>query len=444
MELPDYVRVCIRALEEAGFSAYAVGGCVRDSLLGRTPHDFDLCTEARPEQTQAVFAEYPLALAGVKHGTVGVVTEGGLVEITTFRQEGGYADSRRPDWVAFLTDVREDLARRDFTVNAMAFSPTRGLQDPFGGAEDLRNRVLRTVGDPEERFEEDALRILRGVRFCAAYSLTPEAETLRAMFQKAALLDRLARERVFEELNRLLPQIDAQQLILFGPVLAAAIPELGPMLGFDQHSPHHAYDLYTHVAHVVEAVPPEPVLRWAALLHDLGKIPCFTQDETGRGHFYGHAQAGAAMADAVLHRLKAPTALREQVVTLIGSHMVRLEPDKKLLRRRLNQMGPELVRELLCLQRADMGSKGTGQDEGAYFDEIQALLDEILRERDCFGLKDLAVNGRDLMALGYAGKEIGQELDRLLDLVMEEALPNTREALLKAAEKSGGCYDAGK
>ena len=436
MDIPAYVGGCMEALEQAGFAAYAVGGCVRDALLGRTPHDFDLCTDARPEQTRAVFSGRPLVLAGEKHGTVGVVTPEGVVEITTFRQEGGYGDNRRPDWVDFITDLREDLARRDFTVNAMAYSPARGLADPFGGRQDLEKKILRAVGDPDTRFREDSLRILRGVRFCAAYGLTPDAETEAAMLRQAHLMEHLARERVFEELNRLLPNITAPQLLRFAPVLAAVIPELGPMIGFDQHSPHHAYDLYTHVAHVVEAVPGEPVLRWAALLHDIGKVPTFTRDENGRGHFYGHAQAGEDMAEQVLRRLKAPTALREQVKQLIGLHMTRLEPEKKRLRRMLNRLGTDTVLRLLDLQQADMGSKGTGTaEEMGQFAPVRELLAEILAEDSCLSLKDLAVNGSDLMALGYSGREIGRELDRLLELVLEETLPNTREALLAAAKE---------
>ena len=436
MDIPAYVGGCMEALEQAGFAAYAVGGCVRDALLGRTPHDFDLCTDARPEQTRAVFSGYPLVLAGEKHGTVGVVTPEGVVEITTFRQEGGYGDNRRPDWVDFITDLREDLARRDFTVNAMAYSPARGLADPFGGRQDLERKILRAVGDPDTRFREDSLRILRGVRFCAAYGLTPDPETEAAMLRQAHLMEHLARERVFEELNRLLPKINAPQLLRFAPVLAAVIPELGPMIGFDQHSPHHAYDLYTHVAHVVEAVPGEPVLRWAALLHDIGKVPTFTRDENGRGHFYGHAQAGEDMAEQVLRRLKAPTALREQVKQLIGLHMTRLEPEKKRLRRMLNRLGTDTVLRLLDLQEADMGSKGTGTaEEMGQFAPVRELLAEILAEDSCLSLKDLAVNGSDLMALGYSGREIGRELDRLLELVLEETLPNTREALLAAAKE---------
>ena len=431
MDIPAYVGDCIEALEGAGFAAYAVGGCVRDALLCRTPHDFDLCTDARPEQTRAAFSGRPLVLAGEKHGTVGVVTPEGVVEITTFRQEGGYGDNRRPDWVDFITDLREDLARRDFTVNAMAYSPARGLADPFGGRQDLEKKILRAVGDPDTRFREDSLRILRGVRFCAAYGLTPDAETEAAMLRQAHLMEHLARERVFEELNKLLPDINAPQLLRFAPVLAAVIPELGPMIGFDQHSPHHAYDLYTHVAHVTAGVSRDLTVRWAALLHDIGKIPTFTRDETGRGHFYGHAPTGAKMAREVLLRLKAPGAMVQTVPTLIANHMLRLDPDRKQLRRQIRRLGFDAVEKLLDLQEADMTSKGTGEEEGRnFFPQIRALLMQIRAEEDVLAVKDLAVNGNDLLALGLRGKQIGQALDIVLGAVIDERLENEKEAEL--------------
>ena len=436
MVLPDHIIYCIDTLEAAGFAAYAVGGCVRDWLLGICPHDYDLCTAATPDQIQELFHRHTLVTAGIKHGTVGVVFPEGVVEITTFRTEGGYTDGRHPDWVRFVSDIEEDLARRDLTVNAMAYSPTRGLIDPFGGQKDLQNKILRAVGEPAARFQEDPLRILRGVRFAARFGLEPEPSTEKAMTELAGLMDVLARERVFDELCKLLPLITAADLIRYRHILTQPIPELASAIGFDQRSPHHAYDLFTHVAHVTEAVPPEVTLRWAALLHDVGKVPSFTTDETGRGHFYGHARVGAKIADGILRRLKAPTALREQAVRLIDLHMTRLEPDRKLLRRRLSRLGQETVEGMLALQMADMGSKGTGhEDELAVFPQIRQLLDEIYAENACLTIKDLAIDGRDLMALGYApGKELGACLQRLLEQVVDETLPNERNALLKAAQ----------
>ena len=436
MQIPKDVRACIDALEAAGFAAYLVGGCVRDACLGLIPHDFDLCTSALPEQTEEVFANHRLVLAGKKHGTIGVVTDSGVVEITTFRLDGGYADNRHPQWVRFVPDIEDDLARRDFTVNAMAYSPTRGFADPFGGRADLEHKILRAVGDPAARFREDSLRILRGVRFAVRFGLKPEQQTLDAMFSLAPLMDNLARERVFEELCKLILCVDAEDLIRFAPIITQVIPELAPSVGFQQHSPHHVYDVYTHTAHVTAAVPAELPLRWAALLHDVGKPATFSVDAAGQGHFYGHAEESAAIADTVLRRLKAPTRLREDAVLLIAQHMTKLEPDKRILRRRLSKLGSEMLERLLTLQQSDMGSKGTGKPaESAQFAEIRAIITEIEAENTCLSLKNLAINGHDLMGLGYSGKAIGSCLNDLLEQVMDEKLPNERNALLNAVKR---------
>ena len=435
MRLPKEVRACVDALENAGFAAYLVGGCVRDACLGLEPHDFDLCTAALPDEIESVFAHEKLVLVGKTHGTVGVVTERGVVEITTFRTEGGYADNRHPGWVKFVPAVEADLARRDFTVNAMAYSPSRGFADPFGGRADLENRVLRAVGDPDARFREDSLRILRGARFAAKYRLTVEQHTLDAMVRLSPLMESLAMERVFEELCKLLLSAAATDLIRFAPILTRVIPELAPTVGFDQRSTHHAYDIYTHIAHVVAAVPQQLTLRWAALLHDVGKPVCFTIGADGHGHFKGHAGEGAALADVVLRRLKAPTQLREDVLFLIGQHMTKLEPDSRLLRRWLSRWGAEKVEALLALQEADMGSKGTGKGEDmAQFETLRTMIARIIEENACLSIRDLAVSGHDLMELGLDGPEIGAMLRHLLDQVLEETLPNEKHALLEAAK----------
>ena len=437
MNLPKNVLYCIRQLEAAGYQAYAVGGCVRDSLLGLTPADYDLCTSAKPEEICQVFAAHQLLHHGEKHGTVSVVLDSQVYEITTFRTEGGYEDARHPGWVDFVSHVEEDLARRDFTVNAMAYNPTTGYVDPFGGQQDMQNHILRAVGDPEIRFQEDALRILRGARFSARFRLVPEAATMNAMTSLTPLLDKIARERVFEELCKLLMHATAQDLLTFAPLLTQVIPELLPCVGFAQHNPHHRYDVFTHIAYVVESVPAVLELRWAALLHDVGKPACFTQDAEGKGHFLGHAKISLEMADEILLRLKAPTALRQQVTELIGLHMTKLEPDKKLLRRRIGKLGPEGLEQLLILQEADMGSKGTGKTvEMDQFPLIRQLVAEILAENACFSIKDLAVNGQHLQQAGLRpGPRMGQCLSWLLEQVQDEALPNDHDTLLKAAKE---------
>ena len=435
MYLPDCVQYCIATLEQGGFEAYAVGGCVRDSLLGLQPHDYDLCTNATPEQTAALFSGHTLIRSGEKHGTIGVVVQDQVLEITTFRTEGGYADSRHPDWVQFVDRVQEDLARRDFTVNAMAYHPKTGYIDPFGGQQDLQNRVLRAVGHAPTRFREDALRILRGVRFSVRFGLTPEPATMEAMVALAPLMDQLAKERIFQELCGLLPLTSARELLDYAPVLVQVLPVLKPCLDFQQHTPHHLYDVFTHTAHVVEAAPAALPLRWAALLHDCGKPAAFSLDDEGRGHFKGHAQISAQLADQTLQALKAPTALREQVVFLITHHMTKLEPDRKLLRRRLGSWGTEMTRMLLKLQEADMCGKGTGDlADLQQFTLLHEQITQLLEEDACLQIKDLRINGNDLLGLGFApDKALGACLQYLLEQVQQELLPNERSALLDAA-----------
>ena len=437
MDLPQNVRACLDALENAGFSAYAVGGCVRDWLLGLTPHDYDLCTAATPAQIRQVFANRQQVLAGMKHGTVGIVFDKEVVEITTFRTEGGYADNRHPDWVKFVTDIEADLARRDFTVNAMAFSPSRGLCDPFNGQADLKNKLLRAVGRPDDRFEEDALRILRGMRFASRFSLDVEPETWAAMLRKLELTGQLAAERVYGELDKLLMTASAADLIRFAPMITYVIPELAPAVGFDQHSPHHAYDLYTHIAYVTAAVPAERTLRWAALLHDVGKVATFTRGEDGRGHFYGHAGKSAEIADSILRRLKMPTADREEVLLLIENHMTPMDLDEKLLRRRIARFGADFFFRLLQLQKADMGSKGTGKSaDTERFDALEQHAHRTLDQMQCMSLRQLAIDGNDLMAMGFLpGKGLGNCLNRLYEMVIDQKINNNFEELSAAAKE---------
>lgn len=432
LSLPPFVLTLIHRLEGAGHPAYAVGGCVRDLLLGLSPHDYDLCTAALPEETEALFADFPLVLAGKKHGTVGVVTDCGVVEITTFRTEGTYLDNRHPDWVHFVLEIETDLARRDFTVNSMAYSPTRGFADPFGGRRDLQSGILRAVGTPDVRFREDALRILRGMRFSVRYHLSIECATRQSMIRLAPLTGQLARERVFDELCKLLPLLTVSDFLAYFPILSVVLPPLAPMLDFDQHTPHHAYHLDVHTAHVLARVGNDLPLRWAALFHDVGKVSTFVLDESCRGHFPGHAAESARIADQALRELKAPTRLRQTVVTLIKLHMTPIPPEKKVLRRWLLRLGEEDLRRLLFLQTADMQATGIPSPaHDAHFLQSNRLLEEILAEGSCLSLRDLAVNGHDLAALGLRGPAIGQCLHDLLEQVLNETLPNDRATLLQ-------------
>ena len=433
MELPKNVRLCIQALEDAGYSAYVVGGCVRDNLLGLTPEDFDLCTNATPEQIAGVFSRYKLVRNGEKHGTIGVVMGHQVYEITTFRSESTYSDNRHPDQVEYVSTVTEDLSRRDFTINAIAYAPGEGYIDPFGGYQDINRKVLRTVGDPEQRFQEDALRILRGVRFATRFGLQIEESTKQAMLSLSALMDHLARERVMSELSKLLLTATAQDILDYGAIFTQIIPELAPCVGFEQHNIHHTYDVFTHTAHTVENAPQELALKLAALLHDIGKPATFTLDEQGQGHFIEHTKLSAQMAEDILQRLRVSNQLREQVVFLIAHHMTPMIPDKKLLRRRLSQYGAERTYQLIQLQKADMASTGVTSTHN--FEEVELLLAEIMQEDACLTVKDLVINGNDLLELGVApGPQIGACMQFLLELVLDELIENSRDDLLLAAK----------
>ena len=437
MVLPKEAAYCIQALEKAGYQAYAVGGCVRDAMLGNTPHDYDLCTNATPEQICRVFETHKLVTAGEKHGTIGVVLQGNTYEITTFRTEGGYQDNRHPDWVEFVSCIDEDLQRRDFTVNAMAFHPKTGYYDPLGGEKDLHDGILRAVGDPHRRFTEDALRILRGVRFACRFGLTVENGTMQAMQELAPQMDSLAKERVLSELTQILCYMQGTDLLTYQDILAQVIPELKPCAGFDQHNPHHRFDVLTHTALVLSQTEAVPSLRWAALLHDIGKPQVFTRDEKGVGHFHAHAQVSAQMANEILLRLKASNALREQVVFLVEHHMDPLPSQKAALQKKLSKYGAENLKLLIRLQKADKLGCGKQSDEPERTEtKLLKLTEQLLKENVCLQVKDLAIDGHDLLDLGFeAGPALGQCQKQLLEMVLSGAIANEKEALLQQAKE---------
>ena len=438
MTMPEHVREILEALEGAGFAAFCVGGCVRDSLLGREPEDWDITTSARPEEVLGLFGAEALP-TGLRHGTVTVRRPGGSAEVTTFRRDGAYADHRRPESVAFTDSLEEDLARRDFTVNAMALSLRGELRDPFRGREDLAAGRIRCVGEPARRFGEDALRILRGLRFAAVLGFAIEPETAAALSAARGDLAAIAPERILTELRKLLgAERPSAVLREFPEVFGVFWPELLPMVGCDQRNFHHCYDLWEHTLHALDAVPGEESLRFAALLHDVGKPECFSLDADGVGHFYGHAAKSAERADAMLARLRAPNALREEVTELIRRHDTPLPgiPEANL-RRLLRRLGEGRLRRLIALQRADNLAQAPEYraERAAGLDEVLERLDAILQENACFSLRQLAVNGRDMLALGLRGREIGGALDFLLNEVVEGRLENEREALLGAARE---------
>lgn len=433
ISVPKKVETILQTLENAGFEAYAVGGAVRDSLLGKMPGDWDLCSAATPEQAHALFPQ--VLDTGLRHGTVTILSENERFELTTFRLEGSYPDHRRPASVTFTESIRADLSRRDFTVNAMAYSPGRGLIDPFGGQRDLRAGVIRTVGAPELRFRDDALRILRGLRFSSELGFSIDPETGREMQKQRQSLSLLSAERVQQELWKMLKgQRVAPILREYRDVFAVILPELAPMFDFNQHNPHHIYDVWEHTLHTVEQAGADPLLRLTMLLHDCAKPARFTVDFRGDGHFYGHAPAGAIRAKQALNRLRFDGETVARVSRLIHYHDHDLLATERSLLYWLNLLGEEDLHRLIRIKIADNQAQNPRYDRTAAFYETEKALDTLLARNPCYRREMLAVNGRDLQALGLRGKAIGQTLDALLHLVMDGTVPNERQALLAAVK----------
>lgn len=424
----------LNILNTAGHEAYLVGGSVRDFCLGKTPTDYDLTTSALPEETMDLFQEagYTVIPTGLKHGTVTVRVNHQSYEVTTFRKDGVYSDSRHPDSVSFVSSLREDLARRDFTVNAMAWHQDQGVVDYFGGQQDMKAGILRCVGDPGKRFQEDALRIFRLIRFAAQLGFAVEPATETAARENASLLQNIAPERIQVELIKLLQGEDAGTILHQYPdILSVWIPEILPCVGFEQQSRYHAYDVWEHTCKAVAGSKNIPALRLALLLHDIEKPACYTPV----GHFYGHAAESAKTASTILHRLRFDNETIHTVTTLIGVHCDPLTPNEKQIKRFLRKIGAPMLKLLIEHHRGDniAQTPEVAAERLPVWDEVEAIVDRILAEEQCFSLKDLAVNGSDLVALGIEkGPRIGVLLNQLLDDVISGKLPNEKDALLKA------------
>ena len=439
MTVPTAVLAVLERLERNGHEAYLVGGCVRDWLRGGQPKDYDVTTDATAEQNESVFSDHRVIGTGLRHGTVTVISDGMPVEVTTYRVDGDYSDGRHPDSVVFTTDLRADLSRRDFTVNAMAYSPWRGLVDVFGGEADLREKRIRCVGDPDRRFEEDALRIMRAMRFASVMGFSVEEKTAAAIHRNRFRLEMIAKERITEELFRLLCGDGAESVLrAFADVMAVVLPPVAAMFGFAQRNPHHVYDVWEHTLRVVSAAPPDRGLRLAALLHDIGKPSCFTLDEAGVGHFYGHAKISEEITQEIFLRyLRVDNHMAARVRSLVRFHDEPILPARRSLRRRLTAHGEVAVRDLLALQRAD----AAGQSPACLAERLQelaeaeALLDTLVREKVCMTVRDLAVDGRSLMRCGIPqGSALGRIMQTLLREVTDEILQNEPEALCRRAQ----------
>lgn len=439
MDMPKNVDIAINLLQSAGFEAYAVGGCVRDSLLGKTPNDWDITTSAKPEDMKSVFAEFHCIDTGIKHGTVTVVIDGEPLEITTFRLDGEYEDNRHPKSVTFTSNLGADLGRRDFTVNAMAYSKMTGTVDLFGGQNDLKNGIIRCVGDPDRRFNEDALRILRALRFASALDFEIEEKTAQSLLKNRALLGNISEERIAKELLKLVCGKGAKRILTdFAPVLFEILPELQPMYKNSHDNPHHCYDIYEHTLIAVESIDPEPTLRFAMLLHDCGKPAVKKFDENGVAHFYGHQRISAEISAQILARLKVSNKFRDEILFFVSNHdRWELYENTEKMPRYLSKFGLDGVLNLLKVMRADVLAQSP---EYRYrLDQIadaEETAKNLAAQKPCLSLSELQINGRTLMDIGIPqGRKLGAVLAQLLDEVIDGVTKNTQEALTTRARE---------
>lgn len=443
IKISDGAESVLDRLHRKGYEAYIAGGAVRDCVMGKTPHDYDIATSARPDEVKKIFKK--VIDTGIAHGTVTVIEGGSGYEITTFRKEGGYSDSRHPDSVEFVGSIRDDLERRDFTINAMCYSPQTGVIDYFGGIEDIKAGIVRAVGEAKRRFGEDALRMLRAVRFCAALGFKLEDSTAAAIKSCAPLIKRVSSERLLGELNKILisDHPDAVALLHELGLMRYILPELEVCFSTPQKNKYHIYNVGDHIICATAAAEKDLILRWAALLHDIGKPACISTDSNGIIHFYGHHKESAAMAKDILYRLHMDHDSIRDILLLIENHDVRIEASPPAVKRMLAKLGDKLFLKLLSLQIADNRAK-----DGKYFaekqkriDEVRAVYEDIVAEGQPYLLSDLVINGRDLIKIGFkAGREIGDTLKLLLGEVVISPELNNRDYLLRRAREFRNKY----
>lgn len=438
--LPYEVKNILKVIEDAGYEAYAVGGCVRDSILGKIPNDWDITTSAKPEEVKKLFRR--TVDTGIKHGTVTVILKGTGYEVTTYRIDGEYEDSRHPKEVIFTPDLKEDLRRRDFTINAMAYNDKQGLIDIFGGMNDIANKTIRCVGDPEERFSEDALRMMRAVRFSAQLGYKIEENTKRAIEKLAPTLVNISAERIQSELVRLLvsPNPDYIRIFYETKVTGIILPEFDSIMKTDQHNPHHAYSVGEHTLVAMKNTENDKILRLTMLFHDIGKPLVKTTDEKGTDHFHGHAKESEKIARRIFRRLKFDNDTTGKVCRLVYFHDYGsgVEPDLKTVRWAVNRVGEDIFPYFLKVKKADILAQSDykRKEKLENLDRWEKCYEKIVEEKQCVSLKDLAVSGKDLVEAGMKpGKKIGETLQKLLELVLDDSEKNTRETLLNEIQK---------
>jgi len=438
ISIPIDVNFIISTLENSGFEAFIVGGCVRDAILGRVPEDWDITTNAKPSQIKECFKGYNFIDNGEKHGTIGVIINKTVYEITTYRIDGEYCDCRHPEKVEFTDDITADLSRRDFTINAIAYNEKVGFVDPFNGISDISLKAIRCVGEPDERFQEDALRILRALRFSSVFDFSIEVRTANSLIQNRQLLNKIAVERIATEFNKLICGKNVGYILRrYKDVIAVFLPELVSTFNCEQNTPHHNKNVWKHTTVSVANIEADLLLRMVMLFHDIGKPMAKFTDIKGRDHFHKHPKFSAEITKNALERLKYPNSFIENVVTLVRYHDNRGIENKKQIKRLLNKIGETNFRHLLKVQRADISAQSTYQREEKlnFVNNAESLFEEILRDNECFTLKNLAINGSDLLHMGVnKGVQIGYILNELLTSVIDGDVENEKSVLLELAK----------
>ncbi|MBQ8967490.1 HD domain-containing protein [Ruminococcus sp.] len=433
IKIPGYVTPVLNRLLQNEYESYIVGGCVRDAMMNNEPHDYDVCTNCTPDKMVDIFKDFHTIETGLKHGTLTIMSEHMPVEVTTYRSDGEYTDHRRPDTVKFETELREDLKRRDFTINAMCYNPDDGLVDMFGGAEDLKNKLIRCVGTAEERFDEDALRILRALRFASVLDFNIEENTAAAMRSKAYLLSAISAERIFSELKKLLcGKAVCRIMTEYSDLITIILPEISDCIGCVQNNVHHCYDVYEHICHSIENIEPDEELRLTMLFHDIAKPSKKTTDEDGTDHFKLHQLASADVAEAVLSRLKSSNKTLKLVADLVREHDDRILPKRRSVKRFLAKYDYDFFDKWLKVRRADTLAQSNylRAEKLAELDELTRLGAEIKEEMSCLKVSDLAINGHDMISLGFQGQQIKSALNFALDNVIDELVENDHDILV--------------
>ena len=432
LNIPSKAKTIITLLENAGFEAFCVGGAVRDSIMGLNPTDWDITTSASPEDTVMVFKDYKTVDTGLKHGTLTVVIDKTPFEVTTYRVDGDYNDNRHPENVHFTKKLSDDLSRRDFTVNALAYNDKTGLVDLYGGQEDIYNSIIKTVGNPSARFQEDGLRIMRALRFASVLGFTIESETAKAIHDNKDLLKNISAERLAVELSKLVCGKNAFNILMeYWDVLSVFIPEIKSAIGFKQYGKKHAYDVWEHICHTVDTIPQDKVLRLTMLLHDLGKIPTHKLDKNGNSTFKSHATIGGDIAREILTRLKLDKKTINRVSFLVANHDFEPPLSKTDLKKHLKNKTVDDIKTLLTIKKSDRGALSESyRDISKESEQCLKWLDEIEKNNECCKIAQLAITGDDLKKKGLKGEDIGKALDTLLDAVIEGKLQNKKEDLL--------------